>query len=424
MNKVASVLTGNSSLKAKLCLPVLMYIALLPAVLFVGACSDEVTEVPFPTQPPPEIRDWLFTVYGTGPNDIYAGGARGALFHYDGNAQNEWTAVDSDTKNAITRIWGSGDGTLYATGHGGTILRQSGGNWSGMSSGTTKDLYGIGRFGGAIYACGFQGALRKLNGNSWGGTPGLSWIIDENGAPTDTLEFSQDIASLTTVNSFFIGGAYIDPRFVGTPVDMTGTKGGVFAIADHTTFPPVDPETGAYSVLPDWILRPLSGEQIIDAEWMLSTTSDPADLSRNYLGTSEGWLFQLSDARGDTVWTKFNPAVTVNPGAGIQDIWLDPQDNVYMVTDEGSIVYQTFDYKFKESGERVTLHDGTVSLTGIWGIDSGQFYVVGYMDEMILRCSHDPVTGDFSLIPIKVEFPADKAMDMGPAVDKFGRPLY
>ena len=424
MNKIASVLTGISSLNAKLCLPVIMSLALLTVVLFVGACSDEVTEVPFPDQPIPETRNWLFTVFGTGPNDIYAGGARGALFHYDGNAQNQWNPVDSDTKNAITRIWGSGDGTLYATGHGGTILRQSGGAWSGMSSGTTKDLYSIGRFQGDIFACGFQGALRKLNGSSWGGTPGLSWIMDESGAPTDTLEFSQDIASLTTVNSFFICGAYIDPRFVGTPVDMEGTKGGVFAVADHTIFPPPDTETGAFTVLPDWILRPLSGEQIVEAEWMLSTTSDPADLSRNYLGTSEGWLFQLSDARGDTVWTKFYPSVTESPGGGIQDIWLDLAGNVYMVTDEGAIVYQTVDYnRSAGTGLRIILYDGTFSLTGIWGTDPGNFYVVGYIDDRLMRCSHDPVTGDFNLISFPVEFPAAKALETGPTVDKFGRPL-
>ncbi len=426
MNKIASVLTGNSSLKAKLCLPVLASLALLTLVLFVGACSDDVTEVPFPVQPLPEARDWLFTVFGTGPDDIFFGGARGALFHFNGNFNGDTLkAVDVGTNKAITRIWGSGDGTLYATGHGGVILRNSGGSWSHMSSGTTKDLYSIGRFQGDIYASGFQGAFRKLNGSSWGGTHGLSWILDNSGAPTDTLEFSKDIMSLTTVNSFFIGGAYIDPNFVGIPVDMDGTKGGVFALAPpDTMFPAYDPKTGAYEVLPDWILRPLSGEQIIDSEWMLSSTSDPADLSRNYLGTSEGWLFQLSVTQGDTVWTKFSPSVTISPGGGIQDIWLDPQDNLYMVTDEGAIVYQTWDYKFKESGERTNLYDGTVTLTGIWGTDPGNFYVVGYMDEKFMRCSHDPVTGDFSFIEIDVEFPDSKAMDSGPAVDKFGRPVF
>ena len=46
------------------------------------------------------------------------------------------------------------------------------------------------------------------------------------------------------------------------------------------------------------------------------------------------------------------------------------------------------------------------------------------MDDQLLRCSHDQGTGDFSLVPISVEFPTAKALETGPTVDKFGRPLY
>ena len=96
-----------------------------------------------------------------------------------------------------------------------------------------------------------------------------------------------------------------------------------------------------------------------------------------------------------------------------------------MVTDEGTIVYQTENYEFNVSGSRTTLFDGTVSLTGIWGADPSDFFVVGYMEKALMRCSHDPVTGDFTIVVIDdLEFPADKALDPGPTVDKFGRPLY
>ncbi|MCK9996965.1 MAG: hypothetical protein KAH56_11885 [Candidatus Krumholzibacteria bacterium] len=424
MNKIASAHTGNSSLIATLCLPVLLAFALLALILFVGACSEDTTEVPFPPQPLPETQNWLFTVYGNSPDDVYVGGAKGALMHYDGNLQNKWTLIPVGTSKAITSIWPSGDGTLYATGHGGAILRGSGSSWSTMASGTSKNLFSIGRFEGKIYACGVEGTLLRLNGNTWGGAPGLSWILDETGAPSDTLIFGQDVASLTTVNSFFFGGAFNDPNFTGKPDGTLGTKGGVFEIADHTSFPPPESDTGAYKVLPDWILRPLSGEQIVDDEWILCSTSDPASLSRNYLGTSEGWLFQLSDARGDTVWTKFTPSVTVNPRGGIQDIWLDEHQNIYMVTDEGSIVYQTADYVFNESGSRETLYDGPVSLTGIWGTGQGTFFVVGYMEDMLMRCTHNPSSGYFNFVFVSVKFPAGKAMNPGPTVDKFGRPLY
>ena len=424
MNKTASALTGIDSQMAKLCLPVFMALAILVVILFAGACSEEKPpEGLFPTQPIPEARNWLFCVCGTDANNIYAAGAKGAMFHFDGDT---WKKDPVITSKAITSIWDSGDGTLYATGHGGVILRNTGGSWSRMSSGTSKNLYGIGRFRGSIYACGFEGTLLRFNGSTWGGSPGLTWILDETGAPIDTLQLSEDVASLVTVNSFFIGGAYHDPRFTGQPDGMTGTRGGVFEVAYESSFPLPDPETGdAYKVLPDWILRPLSGEQIVDAEWMLSSTSDPDSLSGNFLGTSEGWLFKLSETRGDTVWTKFYPSVTDNPGAGIQDIWLDAERNIYLATDEGKIIYQTADYDFTEgTGERIALETFPNSLTGIWGTDPSNFYVVGYMDDMLLRCFHDPATGVFSFIEIPAVFDSDKAMDPGPTVDKFGRPLY
>ncbi len=426
MKKIASVLSGNSSPNVKLCLPVLLTLGLIAAVLFTGACSkDETTEGLFPTQPKPEARNWLFAVRGTSGTNIYAAGVKGALFHYDGNAQNQWTLVPLSTKNSITELWDAGGGTMYATGHNGLILRNTGGGWNGMTSGTSKDLFGVGRMRGGIYACGLDGILLKLSGTTWNSAGGMSWILDANTAPTDSISFSENVASLVTVNSFFIGGAYDDPNFEGQLDGMLGTKGGVFEVASNYSFPPPDPVSGEYSVLPNWILRPLSGEQIVDAEWMLSSTSDPADLSRNYLGTSEGWLFQLSDARGDTVWTKFYPSVTNAPRAGIQDIWLDAQQNIYMVTDEGKIIYQTADYNFTEgTGYRAELFDSPLSLTGIWGADPGQFYVTGYIDDALLRCSHDPATGYFNYVGVDVGFPDDKTLDPGPNKDKFGRPLY
>jgi hypothetical protein len=169
MNKIASVLTGIGSPNAKFFRLIIPACVIMTAVFILGGCSDDPAEPPFPTQPTPEPQDWLFSVAGNGPNDIYAAGARGAMFHYDGNLQNQWERVDVPTSKAITKVWNAGDGNLYATGHGGVIMRNSGGSWSAMTSGTTKDLYGIGRFRDQIYACGSEGTLLRLgaSGNKY-----------------------------------------------------------------------------------------------------------------------------------------------------------------------------------------------------------------------------------------------------------------
>ena len=59
----------------------------------------------------------------------------------------------------------------------------------------------------------------------------------------------------------------------------------------------------------------------------------------------------------------------------------------------------------------------------IWGADPNAFYVVGYMDEMLMRCSHDPNTDFFNFVLIPVSFSGLKSMEPAMSVDKFGRPL-
>ena len=172
MNIIASVLNGPRNLLAGSRSPILLAMTVMAAALLLGACSSNDNDPGFPTPPDEEPNNFLFDVFGTDANNVYACGDRGAMFHFDGTS---WTEVDMGTRKAITTIWGlPGDNTLYAVGHGGAIWRNTGGGWNGMTSGTTKDLYGIGQFAGQIHAVGFEGTIRRLNGSSWGGQPGLT----------------------------------------------------------------------------------------------------------------------------------------------------------------------------------------------------------------------------------------------------------
>lgn len=417
MNIIASALNGPRNLLA---------MTIVAATLLLGACSSSDNDPGFPTPPKEEPNNFLFDVFGTDANNVYACGDRGAMFQFNGTT---WSAVDMGTNRGITTIWGPpGTTTLYAVGHGGMIWRNTGGGWSGMTSGTTQDLYGIGQFGGQIHAVGFEGTVLRLNGSSWGGLPTAMWILDENGAPTDTLATDQDVASVVTVNEFFLGGAFDNPDFEGERIGRFGTNAMVMEIADPDAFPAPEPPDPAFTVLPDWVLRPISGEQVAPFEWVYSMTSDPADLTRNLMGTSEGWLFQLTESFGNKVWAKFYPSVTSDPDRGIRDIWLDEPGNIYMVTDAGTVVFQTFDYNFTQgTGSRTTLFDGPVALSGIWGTAPDNLYIVGNMDETLIRASHDQVTGEFTFTEVTLEFPAFKSGTQSgeyrPAVDRFGGPL-
>jgi hypothetical protein len=285
-------------------------------------------------------------VVGTSANDVYACGMKGAMFRWNGTA---WAAVDMQVGDPIVRMWKEDGGTtLYAVGHKGRIWRNVAGAWAPMASGTGENLYGIGALGGVVHAVGQGGVICRLSGSTWTQTGGRMFLLNEVGAPVDTLLVGQDLASLVTVNHYFLGGAYKDPNYTSPRIGVFGTRGMVLA-----------PNTDE-NLLAEWILRPLSGEQTVPHEWVLSTTSDPAVLSRNYLGTSEGWLFRLTrDDAGRNVWSKFFPTLTTNPGAGINDIWVDAAGNVYLVTDEGRLVFQTADYDFASgTGRRAVLYDG------------------------------------------------------------------
>jgi len=388
----------------------------LVTVVFLGGCGKDTAGVTFPQPPAPVPNKWFFDVYGTGPNDIYFCGNLGVMYHFDGNST--WTLQPMGTSAAITTIWGTPTlSTIYAVGHQGHIWSNGGTGWTGMSSGTTEDLYGVGSFQGEIHAVGARGTIRRLNGSSWGDTGTVMVMLDPNGTPTDTLITSEDLSSVVSVNHFFLGGAYFDPLFSGDRFGTDGTLGQV--LAPNTT----------PGLVADWDLRPVSGEQLVSAEWVLAMTSDPADLSRNYMGTSEGWLFGLSqDDNGKYVWQTQDPDITQDPGAGIRDLWVSPGGDVYVATDEGQIVYQTADYQFGVAGSREVLYAGHNSIVSIWGTGPDNIYFTAYVEEVVYHAVHDPLAGTFTVDAIALPFPTASKEARGtgsikPGFDELGRPL-
>lgn len=381
------------------------------ALLIVAGCGDDEESVTFPSEPNPVPDPWFFDVQGTAADDVWVAGNLGIMYYFDGT---DWTRTDLGTNRAVTKIYVQDQNTLYACGHGGGIWRNTGGGWSGMSSGTNENLYGIGSYAGQIHAVGHNGAVRRLSGSSWSGVAGGLIIRDptRDDAPLDTLSLSQDVASLITVNHFFIGGAYRQPDYDGLEEGILGTDGMV--LGEDTYFNPEERF--------DWLLRPVRGSRVsningLDPEWIICTTSDEQNLGNNYLGTSKGWLFQLEeDLGGVRVWTKNPFRVTDSEIEGIRDLWIDPDDNVYMVTSDGQVVWQQPD------GTREYLYDQQQALIGIWGTAADNIYLVGYMNEMILRGVHDTGAGTFTVEQIDLPFPADKSGGERSTYDELGRP--
>ncbi len=403
MKNISPVVPGARARGRQLGGRVLLACLLLASLGSLPACNGD-DDPTFPKPTIPETRHWLFDVEGTGPGDIWACGNGGAMFHFDGAL---WQAVDMGSTGAIIQMYRDPAGSLYACGHGGKVWRNSGTAWTAMETGTTLDLYTLGSYLGNVHAGGRDGILLRLAGNSWAKVDRNVMILrDQNGAPQDTLFQNQDIEAILTINHFAIGGAYRDPRYVGPQIGISGTKGMILA------------EDNEY----DWILRPINADDLYTEEWIISTYSEPGTPTNNYLGTSEGWLLRLNE---DGSWNILSPKITKNPRGGIRDIWMDASDNLYIATDEGQVVFQTFDYDFVEQlGRRVILADLAVDFAAIWGTGPDDLYVVGFFEDQIIHGRHDLETDTFEIIEwIDLAWP-DKGLGSGPLVDQFGRPLF
>ena len=410
MNQTASALSGTRARWFRRSVAVMACLALgLFAVVLGGCGDDDGGDVNYPN-PEPEIqRNWVFDVHGNAADDVYAVGNKGTIFHYDGST---WTASDMGVNSAITSIYGSGGGTLYAAGHDGHFWRNTGGTWSSLDSGTDMDFYDVGMYRDEIYAVGEKGLVRRLNGNALVGVDDVIVIRNvQTGAPEDTLSLNEDIFSLVTINHSFIGGAYILPD--EDVFGITGTDGMVLA---------ADSQPDLY----DWILRPLGSDQFAISEWILCTTNDPVTVGNNYLGTSEGWIYRLSDSGGGRLdWVLMIPDTTFDRGNGIRDMWVDGDNNLYAVTDDGNLVFQTGDFDFNsDTGVRNIYEISHGSLTGIWGSDAQNLFMTGFNENVIIQASLNLADYTITFEEVPVVFPAKSGGDLETGKDHQGLPRF
>jgi hypothetical protein len=113
------------------------------------------------------------------PVSVYAGGAGGAIYHFNGV---DWTKMETGiTDRTVFGIWGVADNDIYAVtgistaGESGLVLHYNGQKWSRMdlsgvswNSGANMDLYSIsGTARNDIYAVGGSGTILHYDGNRW-----------------------------------------------------------------------------------------------------------------------------------------------------------------------------------------------------------------------------------------------------------------
>lgn len=191
----------------------------------------------------------LASAWGSGPNDVWAVGARGTIVHYDGTA---WKIVPSGTHVDLTCVSGTSGSDVWAVGARGTLLHFDGATWSPKTSPTTQPLSGVHAVSASdVYVVGdadtrmhFDGttwsilptvypsaATRPNQNGVWASTTGEVWSVGEpylmtvphrTGGTWTTTEVEYTSSSSTSFRSVWGSNA--------NDVWMTGDPGGVGAL--------------------------------------------------------------------------------------------------------------------------------------------------------------------------------------------------
>jgi hypothetical protein len=105
----------------------------------------------------------LYGIWGSGPTDVFAVGASGAIYRYAGT----WSKMTNTDSRALFGVWGSGPTSVFAVGTAGAFLRYNG-SWSALASGTTADFKAVwGSSATDVFAVGTGGTIVRFNGTSF-----------------------------------------------------------------------------------------------------------------------------------------------------------------------------------------------------------------------------------------------------------------
>ncbi|HYI01201.1 vanadium-dependent haloperoxidase [Hyalangium sp.] len=114
-------------------------------------------------------RHTVYGVWGARPDDVYAVGSLGSrggfIWHYDGTAWKDVPLPYADMPrtpdgdiSGLFKVWGTGQGDVYAVGGLGTVLRsRAGGAFERLPTGTTSRLFTVHGAGDTVVVVGGEG---------------------------------------------------------------------------------------------------------------------------------------------------------------------------------------------------------------------------------------------------------------------------
>jgi hypothetical protein len=135
----------------------------------------------------------VYTLFATSPSDVWLGTqwnfSMGPTHHFDGNS---WSTKQTGSDSGVISIWGSGPNDVWALGGDGTILHYVGSSWTtGVPSTQANALFGTSA--NDVWAVGAD--VRHFDGTSWqlsALTPASEWSSISGVGPDQIWALGKD----------------------------------------------------------------------------------------------------------------------------------------------------------------------------------------------------------------------------------------
>ncbi|NOZ02378.1 MAG: hypothetical protein GXP54_10880, partial [Deltaproteobacteria bacterium] len=265
-------------------------------------CGEVVQPTSFPT---------LFGVSGTGPDNVFAVGADGAIIHFDGKT---WKPMGVWGLTAFYGVCDDPDTGLWAVGSGGTVVRMNQGVFEQVPSGVTNDLHACER---GMLAVGAGGVAVQGSG---------SGVISLGAVAFPDLE---GVSSLSDGHAWAVGAD-------GTVVEFVDGKSSTFVVGDGVDLHAV------YAAGPKTVWAVGEGGTVVRFNgkvWVSSKTGADQPLFGVH-GTSSGRVTAVGAAgieatRQDGEWVVGN----TQAGSDLFAIRYTSEDEAWIVGANGVIVH-------------------------------------------------------------------------------------
>jgi hypothetical protein len=335
-------------------------------------------------------------VWGTGPANVYAVGAQGSIYRWNGAAWSDGVAGSGGTLNGV---WGSGAADVFAVGAGGTILRSvPGGTVAVTPANATASA-----FGGTVQ---LSATVRDRTGSPVTGV-GFVWASSDTGVAVTTGAglVTARRAGVATITATAQGGASASAAVTVFPaVTVTPDGASLAGVGSSTTLQAVcGVSSGSCGGTVTWASLNTAVATVDGAGMVTAVAAGQVTISATANGVIAYALVTVSvpAAAAVTNWTRMVSDTTRN----YRGIWGASATDVY-ATDSYYGGLWHYDGSTWSAVSIGTIGDGPYAyLSGVWGASASNVFVVGHKDgydgtmtywlmhELVLRWNGSTWTG-------------------------------